>query len=57
MTSSETVLLAALYLSFFGIVTWRNRSNEFLFFAGIGVLVTSTLLYLSVLVFELKVPR
>jgi hypothetical protein len=57
MTSSETVLLAALYLSFFGIVTWRNRSNEFLFFAGIGVLVISSLLYLTGLVSVLKASR
>jgi hypothetical protein len=57
MTAGETILLAALYLSFFGIVTWRNRRNKFLFFAELSVLVTSTLLYLSVLVFELKAPR
>ena len=57
MTSGETVLIAALYLSFFGIVTWRNRRNKFLFFAGLSVLVTSTLLYLSVLALELKASR
>jgi hypothetical protein len=57
MSSSETVLLAALYLSFFGIATWRSRSNEFLFFAGIGVLVISSLLYLTGLVSVLKASR
>jgi hypothetical protein len=57
MVSGETVLIAALWLSFFGIVTWRNRRNNFLFFAGLSVLVTFTVLYLSVFVFELKAPQ
>jgi Na+/melibiose symporter-like transporter len=56
INSGEAAVVAALYLSFFGILTHRNRRNKFLFFAGLTVLVGFTLLYLCAFRVALTTP-
>ena len=51
---AESVLLAALFMAFFGIVAWRNRTNKFLFYGWLSVLVVFALIYVAVFVLALR---
>jgi hypothetical protein len=51
---AESVLLAALFMAFFGIVAWRNRRNKFLFYGWLSVLAAFALIYVAVFVLALR---
>ena len=51
---AESVLLAALFMAFFGIVAWRNRRNNFLFYGWLSVLAVFALIYVAVFVLALR---
>jgi len=53
-TLAESVLVAVLFMAFFGIVAWRNRRNKFLFYGWLSMLAAFALIYVAVFVLALR---